>query len=98
MKAVDLEAAFINYCLKDGPIVGYSAIDHVETAKYFANMRMRSIGLQNLYDDAQHRFPWMAEQMETKKEKNFFETRVTDYQIGGVLEFEDNDDQFGSVM
>jgi ribonucleoside-diphosphate reductase beta chain len=98
MKAVDMETDFISYCLKDGPIMGYSAPDHVETTKYFANMRMRSIGLQNIYDDAQHRFPWMAEQMETKKEKNFFETRVTDYQIGGVLEFEDHDDQFESVM
>jgi ribonucleoside-diphosphate reductase beta chain len=98
MKAIDLEAEFINYCLYKGAIVGYSAIDHVETAKFFANMRMRSIGLQNLYEGAQHRFPWMAEQMETKKEKNFFETRVTDYQVGGVLEFEDSEDPFGSVM
>jgi hypothetical protein len=35
--------------------------------------------------------------MELKKEKNFFETRVTEYRVGAI-QFEDNDDQFESVM
>jgi ribonucleoside-diphosphate reductase beta chain len=90
IRAIDLEAQFISYCLKDGPIVGYSATAHVETAKYFANMRMRSIGLPEIYPGAQHQFAWMSEQMELKKEKNFFETRVTEYQAGGALKWDDD--------
>ena len=30
-------------------------------------------------------FQWMSEMMDLRKEKNFFETRVTDYQTGGAL-------------
>jgi len=30
-------------------------------------------------------FPWMSETMDLSKEKNFFETRVTEYQSGANL-------------
>ena len=62
----------------------------ITTAKFFANMRMGAVGLPQPFDDAYHAFPWMSEQMELKKEKNFFETRVTDYQAGGALVFDDD--------
>lgn len=88
-RAIQLEADFAAYCLKDGPILGYSVPEHVATAKFFANMRLGSVGLPQPFDDAYHAFPWMSEQLELKKEKNFFETRVTDYQAGGALQFDD---------
>ncbi len=88
-RALTLEGEYIAYCLKDGPILGYSAAEHLATAKFFANMRLGSVGLPQPFDDAYHAFPWMSEQMELKKEKNFFETRVTDYQAGGALRFDD---------
>ncbi len=31
----------------------------------------------------------MSEMMDLKKEKNFFETRVTEYQTGGTLNWDD---------
>ncbi len=89
-RAIELEREYIAYCLKDGPILGYSVEEHVATAKFFANMRLGSVGLTQPFDDAYHAFPWMAEQMEIRKEKNFFETRVTDYQTGGALHFGDD--------
>ena len=88
-RAITLEGEYIAYCLKDGPILGYSASEHLATAKFFANMRLSTVGLPQLFDDAYHAFPWMSEQMELKKEKNFFETRVTEYQAGGALQFDD---------
>ena len=88
-KAIRLEEDFASYCLKDGPILGYSVPEHVATAKLFANMRLGSVGLPQPFDDAYHAFPWMSEQLELNKEKNFFETRVTDYQTGGALQFDD---------
>ena len=88
--ALALEGEYIAYCLKDGPILGYSAPEHLATAKFFANMRLGSVGLPQPFNDAYHAFPWMSEQMELKKEKNFFETRVTEYQTGGALIFDDD--------
>ncbi len=89
-QALTLEGEYIAYCLKDGPILGYTAEDHLATARFFANMRLAQVGLPQPFDThAYHAFPWMSEQMELKKEKNFFETRVTDYQAGGALRFDD---------
>lgn len=96
-RALALEGEYIAYCLKDGPILGYSAPDHLATAKFFANMRLGSVGLPQPFDYAHHAFPWMSEQMELKKEKNFFETRVTEYQAGGALSFDDADEEGAGV-
>ena len=90
-RAIELERDYIAYCLKDGPILGYSVRDHVATAKFFANMRLGAVGLPQPFEDAYHAFPWMSEQLELKKEKNFFETRVTDYQASGALSFDHTD-------
>jgi ribonucleoside-diphosphate reductase beta chain len=89
-RAIALERSYMAYCLKDGPILGYSVPEHVATAQYFANMRLGSVGLPQPFEEAYHAFPWMSEQMELKKEKNFFETRVTEYQSGGALAFDDD--------
>lgn len=89
IKAMDAEHQFIRYCLKDGPILGYSVKEHVATAKFFANMRLGSVGLPQPFEDAYHAFPWMSEAMELNKEKNFFEARVLEYRSGGALSFND---------
>ena len=97
-QAMDLEDDYIQHCLKDGPILGYSVPDHMATARYFANLRLGSVGLAAPFPEAYHAFPWMSEAMELKKEKNFFETRVTEYQASGALSFDDccpNHDQPG---
>lgn len=94
--ALHLEEDYIRHCLKDGPILGYGVAEHVATAKYFANLRLGSVGFGAVFPDAYHAFPWMSEQMELKKEKNFFETRVTDYQTGGALRFDDDSEAGGS--
>jgi ribonucleoside-diphosphate reductase beta chain len=88
-EALFLEGDYIRHCLKDGPILGYSAEDHIATAEFFANLRLSSVGLSAPFPNARHAFPWMSEAMELNKEKNFFETRVTEYQAGGALSFDD---------
>jgi ribonucleoside-diphosphate reductase beta chain len=42
-----------------------------------------------VYEGAEHRFPWMSEQVSIRKEKNFFETRPTEYRTGGALSWDD---------
>jgi len=86
-ETIRLETDYIHYCLP-APMIGYNAEDHVETAKWYANQRLASLGLGPAYQ-AEHRFPWMSEQVSIRKEKNFFETRPTEYRTGGALKWED---------
>jgi ribonucleoside-diphosphate reductase beta chain len=101
-QAVDLEDKFINYVLSKGNLIGYPEAGHRETTRYYVNMRLRSVGLPNFYVDPkpEHQFPWFSEVLELKKEKNFFETRVTEYRTGGALSFDgvDSEKNFSSVM
>jgi hypothetical protein len=56
--------------------------------RYIANRRATQIGLAELFPNEENPFPWMSEMIDLKKERNFFETRVIDYQTGGALSWE----------
>jgi len=57
-----------------------------ETYMHFiANRRCAQLGLAPVFSDVDNPFPWMSEAMDLRKEKNFFETRVIEYQHGGAL-------------
>ena len=60
-----------------------------EYLKYVCNRRLNQINLPEAYPGAENPFPWMSEIMDLRKEKNFFETRVIEYQVGGSLKFDD---------
>jgi len=82
------ERAYAGYILRD-PILGYSAEDHIEQFRFIANRRSRQMGFdQEPFPGAQNALPWLDEQANLRKEKNFFETRVTEYQTGGALKWE----------
>jgi ribonucleoside-diphosphate reductase beta chain len=96
--ALEMEGAFIHYALPT-PIMGYNAEDHIKTAAHYVERWLGRLGIDANFG-GEHRFPWVDEMIATKKEKNFFETRVTEYQVGGSLRFDDNDpsSQFESVI
>lgn len=81
------EAGYASYILRD-PILGYSAEQHVEQFRYIANTRAAQLGIEKPFPDAEEALPWLAEQANLRKEKNFFETRVTEYQTGGALNWD----------
>jgi ribonucleoside-diphosphate reductase beta chain len=81
------EAAYAGFILKE-PILGYSAELHVGQFRFIANRRARQLGLAEPFPGAQATLPWLDEQANLRKEKNFFETRVTEYQTGGSLAWE----------
>lgn len=81
------ETAYAGYLLKD-PILGYSKEDHVGQYRFIANRRAKSLGLEAPYPGAEATLPWLDEQANMRKEKNFFETRVTEYQTGGALKWD----------
>ena len=84
-EGTELEIAFAQDTMPQ-PILGMNAQSTVEYLEYIANRRCRQLGLEHLYEDRDiSPFPWMAEMIDMRKEKNFFERRVVDYQIGGQL-------------
>ncbi len=86
----EAEAAERDYArfLLPEPILGYSAEDHVEQFRFIANRRARKVGLAEPFPGASNALPWLDEQANLRKEKNFFETRVTEYQTGGGLRWD----------
>jgi ribonucleoside-diphosphate reductase beta chain len=82
-KAVELEIAYAEDCLPRG-ILGLNAGLFREYVQYIADRRLERVGLHTRYN-AKNPFPWMSETIDLGKEKNFFETRVTEYQTGGAL-------------
>ncbi len=78
------ETDYARYILPT-PIIGYSAENHVEQFRHTANRRARQLGLEEPFPGARDALPWLDEQANLRKEKNFFETRVTEYQTGGAL-------------
>lgn len=85
-QAVELEDAYAKDCLPRG-VMGMNAGIIREYLEFIADRRLERIGLTKVYGTA-NPFPWMSEIMDLKKEKNFFETRVTDYQTAGNLDWE----------
>lgn len=84
---VELEYQYAEATMPRG-VLGLNAMMFKEYLRFIANRRCQQIGLDVLYPGATNPFPWMSEMMDLKKEKNFFETRVTEYQTGGALNWE----------
>lgn len=82
-QAVELEYAYAVDCLPRG-ILGLSAPLFREYVQHIADRRLERIGIKPQYG-SRNPFPWMSETIDLGKEKNFFETRVTDYQSAANL-------------
>jgi len=83
-EACELEIDYARDTMPNG-LLGLNAEMCEEYMHFITNRRCSQIGLAELYPGAANPFPWMSEVVDLKKEKNFFETRVTDYQTGGAL-------------
>ena len=84
--ACDLEVAYGRDTMPSG-MLGLSATQCESYLHFITNRRCAQIGLAPLYPPTENPFPWMSEMMDLKKEKNFFETRVIEYQSGGGLQW-----------
>lgn len=83
--AVELEYKYAADCLPTG-ILGLGAPMFREYVQHIADRRFERIGLKAIYG-SKNPFPWMSETIDLGKEKNFFETRVTEYQTAGALQW-----------
>jgi ribonucleoside-diphosphate reductase beta chain len=68
-------------------LLGINADQFSQYVEYVADRRLERLDLPKIY----HRdnpFPWMSQATDLAKEKNFFETRVTEYQVGASLSWD----------
>ena len=86
-EATELEIRYAHDTMPRG-VLGLNASMFIDYLHFIANRRCAQIGLAELFPGATNPFPWMSEMMDLKKEKNFFETRVIEYQAGGTLSWD----------
>lgn len=89
-EGVELEYLYAKETMPRG-ILGLNASMFREYLEYIANRRLSQIGLPEQYPGVVNPFPWMSEMIDLKKEKNFFETRVIEYQAGGTLSWDEDE-------
>ena len=87
IEGMQFEVAYARDTMPRG-VLGMNANMMEEYLQFIANRRLAQIGLPEQYPGVKNPFPWMSEIMDLKKEKNFFETRVTEYQTGGALSWD----------
>ena len=86
LEGMELEVAYARDTMPRG-VLGMNAAMMEEYLHFIANRRLSQLGLKEQFPGAQNPFPWMSEIMDLRKEKNFFETRVIEYQTGGALQW-----------
>ncbi|NCV87474.1 MAG: ribonucleotide-diphosphate reductase subunit beta, partial [Oxalobacteraceae bacterium] len=87
LKAVELEYRYAEDTMPRG-VLGLNAPMFKSYLRFIANRRAMQIGLEPLFEQEENPFPWMSEMIDLKKERNFFETRVIEYQTGGALSWD----------
>ncbi len=86
-QAVELEYAYAEDTMPRG-VLGLNAPMFKGYLRFIANRRAQQIGIDVLFPQEDNPFPWMSEMIDLKKERNFFETRVIEYQTGGALSWD----------
>jgi ribonucleoside-diphosphate reductase beta chain len=84
LEGTQLEVEYARDTMPRG-VLGMNAAMMEEYLQFIANRRLAQLGLPEQFPGVKNPFPWMSEIMDLRKEKNFFETRVTEYQTGGAL-------------
>jgi ribonucleoside-diphosphate reductase beta chain len=87
LEGTQLEIEYARDSMPRG-VLGMNAAMMEEYLQFIANRRLAQLGLPEAFSGAKNPFPWMSEIMDLRKEKNFFETRVIEYQTGGALSWE----------
>ena len=90
-EAVLLEKEFIRDCLPVAAL-GLSSEEFESYIDFIADRRLEGVGLDPLHPGLVNPLPWLAELMDIRKEQNFFEGRVTEYQKSSSLSTVDDDD------
>ena len=85
-EAVELEKQYAYDACPDG-ILGINPEKFCQYVEHIADRRLERLGLPKQYN-RENPFAWMSQSTDLSKEKNFFETRVTEYQTGAQLSWD----------
>jgi ribonucleoside-diphosphate reductase beta chain len=85
-QAVVLEQRYAHDACPQG-LLGINAEKFSQYVEYVADRRLERLNLPKVYN-TDNPFPWMSQATDLSKEKNFFETRVTEYQTGANLDWD----------
>ncbi|REJ74175.1 MAG: ribonucleotide-diphosphate reductase subunit beta [Acidobacteria bacterium] len=86
VQAVELEKQYAVDACPEG-VLGINAEKFCQYVEHVADRRLERLGLPKQYN-RENPFPWMSQSTDLAKEKNFFETRVTEYQTGASLSWD----------
>jgi len=83
--AIELEIAYARDVLPNG-ILGLNSDMFIDYVQYIANRRLGNLDIPSPFENTKNPFPWMSEIIDLEKCKNFFETRVTEYSVGNLVD------------
>ena len=78
-KVVTMEDAFIDLAFEAGDIQGMKPLDIKRYIRYIANLRMKQLGMEEVYNIKENPLPWMEEMLNVQEHTNFFENQSTEY-------------------
>ena len=87
LEGMDLEVAYARDTMPRG-VLGMNAGIIEQYLRFITNRRLQQVGLAEAFPGSDNPLPWMSEIIDLRKEKNFFETRVTEYRTGGALSWD----------
>ena len=83
-EGTELEIRYAQDTMPRG-VLGMNAGTMTQYLRHIANRRLAQIGLPQHFDSAaENPFPWMSEAADLRRETNFFERKVLEYQSGGL--------------
>ena len=84
-QAVELEIEYAKDVIPRG-ILGLNSDMFIDYMQFIANRRLEVLNMKFRYKSDKNPFPWLSETIDLDKQKNFFETKVTEYQSAGALD------------
>ena len=85
LRAMERLDTWAKYCIPN--VLGYNAELHMQHARWLADKRLKQLGYSPLFR-VEEALPWLDEMASIKKEKNFFESRVIEYQSAASLKWD----------
>lgn len=83
-KAVELEDKFIELAYELGTIEGLKADEVKQYIRHITDRRLNQLGLKEIYNIEKNPLTWLEWILNGADHTNFFENRVTEYEVAGL--------------
>jgi len=83
-QAVKLEDKFVDLAYKMGDVEGLDASEVKQYIRYITDRRLLQLGLKTNFKVKENPLPWLEWVLNGADHTNFFENRVTEYEVAGL--------------